>query len=108
MEFADYVVDLCFMTYERGGLGADYAEGAGIGPGIVGRKQRRFIVNLEVPPTLTDRTSCHAWITDALAQAAAIVRDSLSLKGKDYPADQLAAEVVELRDRWVGHINSTA
>ena len=70
---------------------------------MVGRKQRRFIVNVEKPPTLTDRATCQAWITDALAQAAAIVRDYLPLKGKDHPADRLAAaEVVELRDRWVG------
>jgi hypothetical protein len=108
VDFADYVVDLCFMTYEQGGLGADYAEGVGIGPGMVGRKQRRFVVNLEVPPTLTDRPSCQAWIADALTQVAAIVNDYLPLKGKDYPADRLAAEVVELRDRWVGHIKSTA
>jgi hypothetical protein len=108
VDFADYVVDLCFMTYEQGGMGADYAEGVGIGPGMVGRKQRRFIVKLEMPPTLTDRTSCQAWISDALARAAAIVRDYLPLKGKDYPADRLAAEVVELRERWVGHIKSTA
>jgi hypothetical protein len=108
VDFADYVVDLCFMTYEQGGLGADYAEGVGIGPGMVGRKQPRFIVILEVPPTLTDRTSCRAWITDALAQAAAIVRDYLPRKGKDYPADRLAAEVVELRERWVVHIESAA
>jgi hypothetical protein len=108
VDFADYVVDLCFMTYEQGGLGADHAEGVGIGPGKIGRKQRRFIVNLEVPPTLTDRTSCRAWITDALAQAAAIVRDYLPQEGKNYPADRLAAEVLELRERWIGHIKSTA
>ncbi len=28
VDFADYVVDLCFMTYEQGGLGADYADGS--------------------------------------------------------------------------------
>jgi hypothetical protein len=75
---------------------------------MVGRKQRRFIVLLEVPPTLTDRTSCRAWITDALAQAAALVGDYLPRKGKNYPADRLASEVVELRERWVSHIQSTA
>jgi len=106
VDYADYVVDLCFMTYEQGGMGAKDAEGVGIRPGMVGRKQRRFIVLLEVPPTLTDRASCQAWITDALAQAAAIVRDYLPRKGKDYPADRLAAEVVELRERWVGHLQS--
>ena len=49
---------------------------------MVGRKQRRFIVNVEVPPTLTDRATCQAWITDALGQAAAIVRGYLPLKGQ--------------------------
>jgi len=36
VDFADYVVDLCFMTYEQGGMGADYAEGVGIRPGMMG------------------------------------------------------------------------
>ncbi len=51
VDFSDYVVDLCFMTYVQDGLGASDAAGMGIRPGMVGRTQHRFIVNLEVPPT---------------------------------------------------------
>lgn len=56
VDFDDYVVDLCFMTYTTGGLGSEYAAGVGMSPGMVGRKQRRFIVNVEVPPALPDLT----------------------------------------------------
>lgn len=96
------------MTYEQDGLGAEYAAGVGIRPGMVGRKQRRFIVNLEVPPTLTDRAACDAWIVGALTEAAAIVRDYLPKKARGYPADRLAGEVIDLRERWITHRNSTA
>jgi len=41
VDFDDYVVDLCFMTYTPGGLGSEYAAGVGVAPGMVGRKQRR-------------------------------------------------------------------
>ena len=108
VELSDYVVDLCFLTYVPGGLGSDYAAGTGIQPGAVGRKQRRFIINLEVPPTLTERATCAAWIGDALAQAARITRDYLPRKGKAYPADRLADEVDELRARWIAHLSTTA
>ena len=83
---ADYLVDLCFLTYVKGGLGSEYAAGTGVRPGMVGRKQRRFIINLEVPPDLTDRAGIHVWITVALEQAAEITRACLPRKSKQYPA----------------------
>jgi hypothetical protein len=108
VDFSDYVVDLCFLTYVADGLGADYAAGTGIRPGLVGRKQHRFIINLEVPPGLTDRETCGAWIGNALAVAAQITRDYLPRKGKTYPAGRLADEVDDLRTRWITHMNTTA
>jgi len=36
VDFDDYVVDLCFMTYTADGLGSEYATGVGISPGMVG------------------------------------------------------------------------
>jgi len=104
VDFDDYVVDLCFMTYVEGGLGADYAAGVGIRPGMVGRTQRRFIINLEVPPGMADRQAYATWITQALTTAAEIVRDVLPRRSKKYPAERLAAEVLALRERWISHI----
>ncbi len=108
VDFSDYVVDLCFMTYVQDGLGASYAAGIGIRPGTVGRKQHRFIVKLEVPPTLSDRSSCAAWITDALAEVAELVGTYLPKKAKTYPVERLTEEVRDLRARWIVHVESTA
>lgn len=108
VHYSDYVVDLCFMTYVPGGLGADHAAGVGIRAGMVGRKQRRFIVNLEVPPAMTDRQSCRMWIGVALTAAAALVRDLLPRKGKTYPVDRLVAEVEALHERWMQHVAGSA
>lgn len=100
VDFDDYVVDLCFMTYVPGGIGSEWAEGIGVSPGMVGRKQRRFIIKIEVPPTLTDLPAYRSWMADALAQAADLIRDYLPKKAKVYPAERLAAEVDDLRYRW--------
>lgn len=106
-DLADYHVDLCFLTYVEGGLGSDGVAGTGIRPGMVGRKQRRFIVYLEVPPSLPNRLAYGKWLASALGQAATIVRDYLPRKGKGYPAERLAAEIDDLRRRWVGHLGVT-
>jgi hypothetical protein len=100
VDFADYVVDLRFMTYTAGGLGSEYAAGVGISPGMVGRKQRRFIVNLEVPPALPDLTAYRRWMAEALGNVADLVRDYLPTKFRTYPAERLASEVDDLRTRW--------
>jgi len=108
LDLADYVIDLCFLTYVKDGLGSEYAAGVGIRPGMVGRKQRRFIINLEVPPELTDRAGIDVWITAALEEAADITRAYLPRKSRQYPADRLAGEIDELRARWVDHAAGTA
>lgn len=100
VDFEDYVVDLCFMTYTAGGLGSDYAAGVGIRPRLVGRKQRRFIVNLEVPPALPDLTAYRRWMAEALSDVSDLVRNYLPTKSKTYPAERLASEVDDLRTRW--------
>lgn len=100
VDYEDYVVDLCFMTYTEGGLGSDYAAGVGISPGMVGRKQRRFIVNLEVPPALPDLTAYRIWMDKALSDVADLVRNYLPTKSKTYPVARLASEVDDLRTRW--------
>lgn len=100
VDFDDYVVDLCFMTYTADGLGSEYATGVGISPGMVGRKQRRFIVNIEVPPALPDRTAYRRWMTQALGEVAELVRDYLPPKSKIYPSARLAAEVEDLNALW--------
>jgi hypothetical protein len=108
LDLADYVVDLCFLTSVKGGLGSDYAAGTGIRPAMVGWKQRRFIINLEVPPDLTDQAGIRAWITAALEEAADVTRAYLSRKSKHYPAEHLAGEIDNLRARWVDHAGSAA
>ena len=100
VDFDDYVVDLCFMTYTEGGLGSEYAAGGGIAPGMVGRKQRRFIVNIEVPPALADRSAYRSWMADVLSEVAQMVRDYLPTKSKTYPASRLSFEVDALLTRW--------
>lgn len=100
VDFDDYVVDLCFMTYTAGGLGSEHAAGSGIAPGMVGRKQRRFIVNIEVPPALADLSTYRSWMANALSEVAQIVRDYLPTKSKTYPAERLASEIDDLRTRW--------
>lgn len=106
-DLTDYHVDLCFMTYVQDGPGSEYAAGTGIRPSMVGRKQRRFIINLEVPPSLPDRLAYGNWITEALGQAAVIVREYLPKKGRAYPAERLADELDDLQSRWIRHLFAT-
>jgi SAM-dependent methyltransferase len=100
VDFDDYYVDLCFLTYPASMTAPNYAAGVGIRPGMVGRTQRRFIINLEVPPSLEDRAAYRTWYAHALKLAAAITRDHLPRKGKSYPAGRLASELDTLRERW--------
>jgi len=104
----DYFVDLAFPTYVADGEGSDGVAGTGIRPGMIGRKQRRFIILIEVPPLLPDRAAHANWMTEALQQSAEIVRNYLPRKAKTYPADRLADEVQSLRDRWVEYIAESA
>lgn len=101
IDSTDYVVDLCFMTYLEGGMRSEDVAGTGIRPGTVGRRQRRFMVWIEVPPLLEDRKAYARWIAEALFEAAKIVSDYLPRKAKAYPAERLAEEVNALRNRWL-------
>lgn len=59
----EYVVDLGFFTW-REGLGPPppgSPKEPGVSPWMVGRKQRRFIVTLALPPGLEDKCSVLAW-----------------------------------------------
>jgi SAM-dependent methyltransferase len=105
VDYDDYVVDLCFMTYTAGGLGHEYAAGVGIRPRLVGRTQKRFIIELEVPPSLADRAAYRDWYLYALGRAAEITREHLPRKGKSYPAERLATELDELHARWAREIH---
>ena len=107
VDYNDFVVDLCFMTYTSGGLGSEYAAGVGISPGMVGRKQRRFIVNVEVPPDLPDLTAYRSWMAEALSEVAGLIRDYLPTKSRSYPAERLATEVDDLRARWDAYREAT-
>jgi hypothetical protein len=62
------------------GLGTDYAAGVGIRPGVVRRTQKRFIIDLEVPPSLEDRTAYRRWYGQSLAEAVVIAREYLPRK----------------------------
>ena len=81
VDYGDYVVDLCFLTYSQGGPGSEHAAGVGIRPRMVGRTQKRFIIELEVPPELGDRATYRHWYGYALTEAAAITREHLPRKG---------------------------
>jgi len=96
----DYFVDLCFLTYPARKPTPDNAAGVGIRPGAVGRSKKRFIINLEVPPSLEDRAAYRAWYGHALKRAATITREYLPRKGRSYPAERLASELDALSERW--------
>jgi SAM-dependent methyltransferase len=100
VDYDDYVVDLCFLTYWASKPTPEYATGVGIRPRMVGRTQKRFVIELEVPPALESRAAYRAWYTEALSEAAAITRDYLPRKGKSYPAERLARELDDLRNGW--------
>jgi SAM-dependent methyltransferase len=108
VDYSDYVVDLCFLTYSLGGFAYDYAIGVGIRPRLVGRTQKRFIIELEVPASLPDRAAYREWYLYALGRAAEITREHLPRKGKSYPTERLAAELDELHARWAREISRLA
>jgi hypothetical protein len=71
----------------------------GVRPGMVGRKQRRFIIWFSVPPDLADRQAAWAWFVEQLPEASRLVRDYLPRKSKVYPVGQLADELDRLREK---------
>ena len=94
----DYAVDLGFFTW-RPALGPPppgSPESPGVRPWMVGRKQRRFIVQLAPPPGLDTESALLAWLLPALHEVAQLCRDYLPTKSRQYPAESLALEVEAL------------
>ena len=68
----------------------------GVRPWMVGRKQRRFIVELAPPAGLDDETAVLDWLRPALNEVAGLCREYLPTKSRQYPAESLAVEVEAL------------
>jgi hypothetical protein len=67
---------------------------------MVGRKQRRFIVEMAIPPGRGDEEAVLAWVVPALADVARLCREYLPKKSRQYPPESLAQEVEAL----AGHL----
>jgi hypothetical protein len=94
----DFAVDIGFFTWSRG-LGPKppkSPEEPGVTPWMVGRKQRRFIVQVAPPPGLEDEAALLEWLVPALDQVAELCRSYLPTKSREYPAEALAQEVEAL------------
>jgi hypothetical protein len=65
---------------------------------MVGRKQRRFIVKVALPPGLQDEASVARWLVPSLAEVAGLCRQYLPTKPREYPAEALAQEVEALAE----------
>jgi hypothetical protein len=90
----DYVIDIAFLLWDP----RRQPEFTGVRPGMVGRKQRRFIIWHSVPAGLDDTGSVRAWLVSVLPETARLVRDHLPRKSKAYPCQELAAEIEKLRE----------
>jgi hypothetical protein len=90
----DYVIDIAFRLWDP----RWEPRFTGVRPGMVGRKQRRFIIWHSVPAGLDDAESVTAWLTAALPETARLVREHLPRKSKAYPIEELATEAECLRD----------
>lgn len=91
----DFVVDIAFRTWHNL---REPEEPYGVTPGMVGRKQRRFIVWHSVPKGLETPAAVRGWLCDALIDTERVVREYLPTKSKAYPAEDLAHEVGQLRE----------
>ncbi len=96
---SDYVVDIAFRSWDP----RDEPEFIGVRPGMVGRKQRRFIVWHSVPRGLDTVESVRAWLATALQETVRLVTEYLPARSKAYPAEQLADEVELLRLALLQH-----
>ena len=89
----DYVVDIAFRSWDQ----RSQPEFTGVHPGMVGRKQRRFIVWHSVPRGLDTPDAVRAWLVEVLPETARLVREYLPTRSRAYPAEQLASQVDRLR-----------
>ena len=100
----EYVLDLGFFTWSAG-LGPpppDSPESPGVRPWMVGRKQRRFVVQLAPPTGLEDEAAVLGWLKPSLAEVARLCREYLPTKSRQYPAESLAQEVETLAEYLAG------
>ena len=86
------------MTRASSGQQPTSPQFTSVRPGMVGCKQRRFIIWHSVPAGLDDAESVTAWLAAALPETARLVREHLPRKSKAYPSEELADEVECLRD----------
>ena len=102
----DYTLDLGFFTWSTslGPPPQGSPKEPGVSPWMVGRKQRRFIVKLAPPSGLSAEASLLAWLVPALDEVAALCRDYLPTKSRQYPAESLALEVEALAEFLAGPV----
>lgn len=89
----EYAVDIAFRSWHP----RKTPEFTGVRAGMVGRKQRRFIVWHSVPKGLETTEAVRSWLVSVLPETARLVREHLPTKSKAYPAEQLAFEIEQLR-----------
>ena len=63
---------------------------------MVGRKQRRFVVKLGVPPGLANEAEVTGRLISCLPEVARLCREYLPAKSGQYPAERLAQEIEAL------------
>lgn len=90
----EYVVDIAFRTWHNF---REPEEPYGVTPGMVGRRQRRFIVWHSVPKGLETPRAVRGWLVEVLSDTERLVREHLPTKSKAYPSEALADEVAALR-----------
>jgi hypothetical protein len=90
----DHVVDVAFRSWHR----HREPEFSGVHPGVVGRKQRRFIVWHSVPLGLDTPGAVRSWLVSMLPETSRLVREYLPTKPKSYPVEQLADQIDGLRE----------
>ena len=89
----DYAVDIAFRSWHN----FREPEFTGVQPGMIGRKQRRFVVWHSVPQGLDTKESVRSWLATALTDTARLTRDLLPSKAGAYPTEDLASELDALR-----------
>jgi hypothetical protein len=90
----DYVIDIAFRLWDP----RKEPQFTGVRPGMIGRRQRRFIIWHSVPAGLDDAESVTAWLVTILPETARLVRERLPRRSGAYPSEQLAVEVERLRE----------
>lgn len=88
----DYAVDVAFRSWDP----RKVAEFTGVKAGMVGRRQRRFIVWHSVPVGLATADEIRSWLVSVLPDTARLVREHLPSKSRAYPASDLAIEIEQL------------